>query len=165
MRASIDVDSSCPIAGDRVLHPAILFAIGALFVNDHVLKRVYPGALTGKLSDIAGLLFFPVFLQALWELGLACRRPSWERSNRVLHVCALLTAAVFAVIKLTPFGAALFRCTFGAVRGLPAAIVDLLQGEVPRFALAKLTQDASDVLALPAILVGVWLARTGASAK
>ena len=37
-----------------------LVAVGVLLVNDHVLKDAYSSWLTGKLSDFAGLYFFPV---------------------------------------------------------------------------------------------------------
>ena len=50
-------------------------------MNDHVLKHACPGVVTGKLSDFAGLFFFPLFLAdvlghltppvALWPLFLA----------------------------------------------------------------------------------------------
>ena len=33
-----------------------------LALNDHYLKAAFPGKLTGKLSDLAGLLIFPMFL-------------------------------------------------------------------------------------------------------
>jgi hypothetical protein len=37
-----------------------------LALNDHFLKDGYPGWLTGKLSDFAGLLIFPLFLAYLF---------------------------------------------------------------------------------------------------
>lgn len=37
-----------------------------LAVNDHYLKQHHPSWLTGKLSDFAGLLIFPMFLQFLF---------------------------------------------------------------------------------------------------
>ena len=37
-----------------------------LFVNDHYLKWTYANWLTGKLSDFAGLLIFPMFLQFIF---------------------------------------------------------------------------------------------------
>ena len=37
-----------------------------LALNDHFLKGCYPGWLTGKLSDFAGLLIFPLFLAYLF---------------------------------------------------------------------------------------------------
>jgi len=48
-------------------HPAWWSALALLVLNDHVLKGagVLPGALTGKLSDFAGLLVAPVLLAAL----------------------------------------------------------------------------------------------------
>lgn len=36
-----------------------------LLANDFVLKQAYPGLLTGKLSDFAGLFIFPMFWSAL----------------------------------------------------------------------------------------------------
>src|SRR5690606_8292496 len=50
-----------PVAGDGLLHPAPLAAIGLLLLNDHWLKAAFPGSITGKLSDFAGLAFFPLF--------------------------------------------------------------------------------------------------------
>jgi hypothetical protein len=37
-----------------------------LLTNDFVLKQAYPGLLTGKVSDFAGLFIFPMFWAALW---------------------------------------------------------------------------------------------------
>ncbi|HET7846788.1 MAG TPA: hypothetical protein VFL72_04790, partial [Acidimicrobiia bacterium] len=42
----------------------MVIAVLTLLINDHVLKGNAPGWLTGKLSDFAGLLFFP-FLATL----------------------------------------------------------------------------------------------------
>src|SRR5262245_57296469 len=46
----------------HLLTPIYLGAVSALVVNDHVLKQAYPGLITGKLSDFAGLFAFAVFL-------------------------------------------------------------------------------------------------------
>jgi len=58
-------------------HPLSLASVAFLVANDHLLKRAYPSVLTGKLSDFAGLFFFPFLLTALFGLaGLALvRRP------------------------------------------------------------------------------------------
>lgn len=55
-------------------HPISLFAIALLLANEHILKVVTPFPLTGKLSDFAGLFFFPYLLAGL--LGLVWER--WE---------------------------------------------------------------------------------------
>ena len=53
-------------------HPATVIALLVLVVNDHVLKAAYPGWVTGKLSDAAGLVLAPPLLAAV--LGLRGRR-------------------------------------------------------------------------------------------
>jgi len=94
-------------------HPLTLTCIGLLLVNDHILKRLYPSALTGKLSDFAGLFFFPFLLTAL--LGLAGsplsqlltpspRPASAARSTPWMPAISayLLTAVLFSAIKVHP---------------------------------------------------------------
>ena len=44
--------------------PITLVALGLWLVNDHVLKGVCPGPFTGKASDVAGLVAFPIVLLA-----------------------------------------------------------------------------------------------------
>lgn len=74
-------------------HPLFLGALALLLVNDHVLKGagVLPGVLTGKLSDLAGLLVAPVFAAAL----LGARTPR----SRALAFAAV--ALPFTAIKLS----------------------------------------------------------------
>jgi hypothetical protein len=52
-----------------LLHPVPLFALATLILNDHVLKQRYPGWVTGKLSDVAGMVFFPLLLLAFIDMG------------------------------------------------------------------------------------------------
>jgi len=165
MRASIGSEHESPIAAERILHPAVLLAVTALMLNDHLLKGLHPGLLTGKLSDVAGLVFFPVLLQGLWELALSVLRRPWRRSDRVLLVSTVLTGSAFACAKLTATGAELYRHLFGAVRGLPSALLALVEGDLSRLPVATLTRDPTDVLALPAVLVGVCLMRSAARGK
>ena len=79
-------------------HPLPLASIVVLLVNDHVLKRACPSWLTGKLSDFAGLFFFPILLVAIAELGPAARR----RRSLVAAIACVATAIVFAAIKAVP---------------------------------------------------------------
>lgn len=46
-------------------HPLTLISLGVLLLNDHILKTLTPSWLTGKLSDFAGVFFFPFLLAAL----------------------------------------------------------------------------------------------------
>lgn len=51
---------------------AYLAALGVLVLNDHVLKDAFPGFLTGKLSDFAGVYVLAVFLAFVSPRGFAC---------------------------------------------------------------------------------------------
>ncbi len=44
--------------------PGFIIGLIILLVNDHFLKILFPHWITGKLSDIAGLFIFPIFLAA-----------------------------------------------------------------------------------------------------
>ncbi|GAB1818627.1 hypothetical protein HerbRD11066_17910 [Herbidospora sp. RD11066] len=50
-------------------HPLTVVALVVLVVNDHLLKYTWPGFVTGKLSDVAGLIVLPPLL------GLVIGRP------------------------------------------------------------------------------------------
>ncbi len=89
----------------ELCHPLPLAAVLVLALNDHVWKGagLLPGWLTGKLSDVAGLFFFPALLTALVRglarlLGLAL-----PRAGGALGLGAVLvTGAGFAAAKLWP---------------------------------------------------------------
>ncbi|HEY8272190.1 MAG TPA: hypothetical protein VIG33_14970 [Pseudobdellovibrionaceae bacterium] len=50
---------------DFFVHPIALFPVALMAVNDHWLKYAYPGWFTGKLSDFAGIFYFPIFILAM----------------------------------------------------------------------------------------------------
>ncbi len=72
--------------------PAWWIALAVLLLNDHLLKGVGPGWLTGKLSDFAGVIVAPALLATL--LG--------TRSRRVMAGCVALVALAFTAINLLP---------------------------------------------------------------
>lgn len=53
-------------AKNQLLHPFFLLCLFLLLLNDFYLKPVFSNGLTGKLSDFAGLIVFPVFIAALF---------------------------------------------------------------------------------------------------
>ncbi len=69
-----------------LIHPVTVAATALLILNDQVLKAAYPGWLTGKLSDVAGLVMAPPLLAVLPVLLVAgCGRlPVRRRTVRVL---------------------------------------------------------------------------------
>ena len=118
-----------PLAPERaLLHPLWLVAVTVLLVNDHLLKgaEVLPMALTGKLSDFAGLLVAPVVLCAVARV----------RSRALIAAAHVLIGAVFAGINISPAFA-------GAFEGLMALT------PTPW----SIFVDPTDVVALPMLLV------------
>ncbi|MBL8950572.1 MAG: hypothetical protein JNK82_07345 [Myxococcaceae bacterium] len=157
-----------PVAGEGLLHPAALAAAALLGLNDHLFKALWPGTVTGKLSDVAGLLVFPLLLQALWELG------GWRSGRRVapslnvLAVCVLVTAVVFTLAKVWPPGSHAYRVAFGVARWpLDAALATLSGRGLPPLSRVSLTPDATDLVALPAAALALWVgaARVRASGR
>jgi hypothetical protein len=73
-------------------HPLTVVAVVLLLLNDHLFKLLWPGPVTGKLSDVAGLIVAPPLL------NLFICRP---------RVSILLTGAAFTLVKTTAIGAAL----------------------------------------------------------
>ena len=136
----------------EAVHPVALAAVALLAVNDWVLKpRLGQGPMasivTGKLSDVAGLVFAPVVLSAAIGLVLHAAARLGARidpslSRRRLIGCIAATAAVFAAVKLDP----------AAARALAAMI--------SRFGRpAVITLDRTDLACLPALAVAWWIGR------
>jgi len=91
--------------------PLPLAAVLVLAANDHALKGagLVPAWLTGKLSDVAGLFFFPVLLVAL--AGEVHPR---ARARGPAALAVALTGVVFAALKLSPRA-----CAWVTGAGLP----------------------------------------------
>lgn len=115
-----------------------------LIVNDWILKRHIPGAVTGKLSDIAGLVFAPVVLASAIGLALHVAAKLGARvdpslSRRRLLLCIAATGVVFTVVKVSPDAARL--------------LADLL----PRG--SHIVVDSTDLLTLPALALAYYIGR------
>lgn len=88
------------LRGERaLLHPLWLVALALLAFNDHVLKvAAHRPAVSGKLSDFAGLVVAPVVLIALARVG----------TRRAALWCHVAIGLVFAAIQLSPAAAGLW---------------------------------------------------------
>lgn len=92
-------------------HPVAVVSVVVLAVNDHWAKAAYPGVVTGKVSDIAGVVVAALLLSVLLgrRLGLTS------------------TAVGFAALKLVPGVAELAAPLLGGVtRRDPTDLVGLL---------------------------------------
>jgi hypothetical protein len=114
-----------------LLHPLWLVSLAVLVLNDHVLKGsgLLPGVVTGKLSDVAGLVVAPALLAALVRV----------RGPRGWLLAHAAVGLVFSAIKLSASAAALWSTAMAAV-GFPWVI----------------TLDPTDLFALPALALSAW---------
>jgi len=150
---------SCAIAdsaepGDGLLAVLPLGALAAMVVNDHVLKPALGNAFTGKLSDFAGLAFFPLVLQAGYELIEARSGRPFSPRAPVLYVAVVLTGLVFALAKLTAAGAAACAWAIGALQWPLWALLHADSGGCALRPVA-FVRDATDLFALPALALAL----------
>jgi hypothetical protein len=151
-----------PTPGGALLHPVTLTALVTLALNDHVLKRVCPGVVTGKLSDFAGVVLLPVFLHALIELTAArvLKRPLRAvAGDRWLLGCVVVSLLAFALPEVSPAAELAYRYGLGGAQWPFRALAALLTGHsLPDVRPVRATADVTDLLAVPMGLVAFWVA-------
>jgi hypothetical protein len=149
-----------PAAGDGMLAPVALGALALLVLNDHVLKARFPGVVTGKLSDFAGLVFFPLLLVALVEVAQRALGRFSRPSRRVLLVCVLATGAVFSLTKTWEPAGDLYRGALGVLQWPAYAAGALLRGApLPPVRTVRHAVDPTDLIALPSLWVAYVIGR------
>ena len=117
-----------------VAHPVCIAAIAVLALNDHVLKAAYPSWATGKLSDVAGLVFFPALLAVLGA-----------SSRRAVVIATIATAICFTLVKTWVPATDAFRWVLGTIQSP--------RDPVP----VEAVTDPTDLLALPFVLTSYAL--------
>lgn len=147
--------------GEPLLHPVCLLSMAAWWLNDHVGKVYAHSVFTGKASDVACLIVFPLWTWCLVD-GLASwgYRP-YRASSRLRVGCLYgVTAAVcgwFALINVSDVIGAVHRDLWSSVYGV---IHDGLKHVGGYWhPVADHTVDAGDLWTLPAALVGVRIGR------
>jgi hypothetical protein len=132
-----------------LLHPVLLVALAIWSLNDHLLKPTFAAWWTGKLSDVASLVAFPLLVVGASELV----RGRWlGRLELPLVVFwCLATGFVMATINTLPEAAWAYRHGLGfaqwlatGARGAPHAV--------------QLTVDPTDLWTLPALAAPLGLA-------
>ncbi|MER5621004.1 hypothetical protein ABT061_08155 [Streptosporangium sp. NPDC002544] len=127
-------------------HPATVAATILLLVNDHLLKALWPGPVTGKLSDVAGLLVAPPVLALAFLPALALTRAgpfSSVLARLAAPVATVATGVGFTLVKTTEGGAEFASRAWTLVAG-PSRVL----------------ADPTDLVALPALGVA-WLVWRG----
>lgn len=150
--------SADPWPGDFLLVPLALGSVALLILNDWVVKARWPGVVSGKLSDVAGMVFFPLLLVALAELAIALLGRPWFASTRAFVLSAAVVGLVFAATKTVGPVRTADEWALGQLRWLPHAAWSAVMGDSPGPAVRpRVVADASDLLAVPFVLVAVWI--------
>ncbi|HEY1099049.1 MAG TPA: hypothetical protein VGF99_08970 [Myxococcota bacterium] len=157
-------------AGSGLLDVVVVAALAGLIINDHVLKAASAGTawrvVTGKLSDVCGVLFLPVLVVAGTELASAWRRRSAWRgpSVRVAVVVAAVVAVCFALMKTTALGGAVYAWSLGTLQWPVRALAALLSSSsVPALRPVRHVVDPGDLIAVPFAFYVVAQARVRAA--
>ena len=134
-----------------------VLGIVVLLLNDHVLKQAFPGLITGKLSDFAGLAFFPLLLQAAWEWVGSRLGRFVGPDRRVLLVAALVTGLYFSAVQLWEPATESYRWALAALQWPFFALRGLVGGHgLPPLRPVQVWPDPWDLVALPALGLAVW---------
>jgi hypothetical protein len=142
------------VPADALLHPLALAALVLLILNDHLLKDMAPGPLTGKLSDVAGLVVLPLIILGAWELAMAPLGRWFGPTRPALIGSIAIAGAAFAAIKLSGDGAEMYRMGMGLARWPIDAFLAAGGGAPPpEPGRVRLVQDVSDMICLPALLL------------
>ena len=134
----------------EALAPLTLAALAVLVVNDWVLKPAIGddvGWLTGKLSDVAGVMAAPLVATAavdvlLYAVALLGVQLDWTLRRWKLAVAIAFTAAGLCAVKLSSGAAGAMVAALGAL-GFEARVV----------------VDPTDLVALPALGLAWWQGR------
>lgn len=89
------------------LHPLPILCVFLVALNDHYFKGHFPGVVVGKLSDFAGLFYFPIFILAVVQLFL-----QRQVTLRDFWIVAVFVDLLFILIKTnTEFNLVVTRIT------------------------------------------------------
>lgn len=142
MGRAVAADTNDRPAG-LLLHPVMVAALVGLVVNDHLLKARWPGPLTGKLSDVAGLALFPALVVGVIEVVAWSARKERPCRGRLTVAAGAATAVAFAAVQLVEPVTDAYRWIAGLPWGRAGSVVG----------------DPTDLLVLPAVVVP-WLVVT-----
>jgi len=108
----------------RLLDGRFLLALGVLVANDHWAKARYGNAITGKLSDFAGMVVLPLLLISVAEAVTKRLAQPEEDRERWLRVSALIISGLLLLaIKVSPPAADAVAGLLEALTGAPQTIV------------------------------------------
>ncbi len=144
--------------GDILLHPITLGAVVVVILNDRLLKTNHPSPVSGKLSDFAGLVMFPLMVVGIAELARSRWRDDWELDRRVLLALVLIEALLFTSIKVWAPAADTYRVVVGLGLWLVKLPGAAMTGGLPTLHRALHVEDPTDLIALVVLPVPLVVA-------
>lgn len=131
--------------GAWLLRPVALGGVSMLIVNDRILKPAFDSWWTGKLSDFAGMIVFPLFCCAAYEwMRWAVGAAPTSLKSLASWTC-ILTGLLFSAINVSTIAAAAYSDFLWMTwRASPS----FLSTFVPSH-----TLDPTDLIALPMLIV------------
>lgn len=148
-------------AADCLRHPLTVTMLAVWILNDHLFKEMYGNALTGKLSDFAGVIVFPLIPVAGYELGCAYRKIEPRFQRHVLFMSLGLTGMLMVGINLFEPCANVLRVGLGAAQWPFRCIGWMLRsGTVPPLVPVFHTVDPTDLWSLMALGLPYWVSRS-----
>lgn len=147
------------VPGDLLLHPVAIAALVVVILNDRVLKVHYPGEVSGKLSDFAGLVYFPLFIVASIEgVRWLLRRRPWELTYRAVVIATAVVGVAMVLIKTWDPAGEVYRTVMGVVLWPVDAFGSLADGGgLPPLGRANLVRDPTDLVALVCLALPLWV--------
>ncbi len=133
-----------------LLHPITLAALVVLVLNDHLLKSCFPGVVTGKLSDVAGMILAPIVLSAIISapaLELATVEKLGKR--RAAWACVIAVALVFSLTKTWAPATRAWEMAFETLRAPIRFVVTHVLARPAYSERVVLVRDPTDLIALP----------------
>ena len=120
-------------------HPVTIFAVVMLLFNDHWWRHNYPSWLTGKMGDFTWLVFAPMICAMLvaWIVP-----HKWQNQEKIVGMLSFGFIGVwFATAKTMP-----------VIHQMTTNTVEWIVGWE-----GTLRIDPTDLITLPALLVGWWV--------
>jgi hypothetical protein len=139
-------------------HPLTVAFTFLLVLNDHALKACFPGLLTGKLSDIAGMWVAPIFLLGVMDLLAPARMAADRRYLLAPPVAALVVGLLFAAAKTWAPATHAYEATAALCRAPFRYVLSLVFQRPMWSETIRLVRDPSDLVALPVGVGAAWFA-------
>lgn len=136
--------------GDCLRHPLSLFMLLLWLLNDHLFKGLWGNELTGKLSDIAGLVVFPLMLVAIYEICCAYMNRNANHLKLVLWVSLSISAGIIVSINLSEASAHFCKVGLGLLQWPFRCLWSLSAVPIQP---VHLTMDPTDIWTLAILII------------